>query len=264
MRLCWNFTGGCDKWYSSCSNSTKHSSCFSNFANKWYGSFSNFAKHSRCSVQPLLPSIQTVSVQSVSTAPGSVPNVGITTDPSTNESEVIILSDSAIPEGFKKTKWDFTLEKIDLSKPSPGQKAPKRFFCSKCMKKDVLTGYTKRNDLSIHLQSCGKEKEKKFKCTYKDCESSYVRSDNLKQHIAKEHTKKIYIHVRSVIKGFTPPQKPQPIEKSATLKNRMMTIQPRIFQKMIMMNGKNKTVEIEDENKDKGEGENVEGVQMQI
>ena len=165
-----------------------------------------------------------------------------------------------IPEGFKKTRWDFTLEKTDLSKPSPGQKAPKRFFCSKCMKKDVLTGYTKRNDLSIHLQSCGKEKEKKFKCDYKDCKASYVRSDNLKQHIAKEHTKKILYTCKKCDKGFyTSPEAtahrkicyPEKPDDDHTVED---------IPKDEDENGKNKTVEVEDEDKGKGE---VEGEDVQ-
>ena len=57
------------------------------------------------------------------------------------------------------------------------------------MDRGVKTGYTKCNDLSIHLESCGLVKEKKHKCTYEGCKASYVRFDNLKQHISKEHMK---------------------------------------------------------------------------
>ena len=77
------------------------------------------------------------------------------------------MAESEIPDGFKKTKHknkqEDTLEKINVSKTSTGQKAPKHFFCQKCMDRGVETGYTKCNDLSIHLQSCGLAKEKKHK-----------------------------------------------------------------------------------------------------
>ena len=67
-----------------------------------------------------------------------------------------------IPEGYKKLKFDDTLEKINPEKPADGQKAPKRFFCARCMKKKIETGYTKRNDLVHHLEKCGLEIEKKI------------------------------------------------------------------------------------------------------
>ena len=98
---------------------------------------------------------------------------------------MVVISD--IPEGYKKTKYDDTLEKTDL-KTLPGQKAPKRFYCMRCMDRGVETGYTKHNDLTKHLTSCGGIKEKKYKCTYEGCNAAYVCPDNLKQHIALQHT----------------------------------------------------------------------------
>ena len=56
------------------------------------------------------------------------------------------------------------------------------------MDKGVETRYTKRNNLAKHLLGCGGTKEKKFKCTYEKCNAAYIRQDNLKQHIAIQHT----------------------------------------------------------------------------
>ena len=118
---------------------------------------------------------------------------------------VITISDSTssfeIPSKFKRTRYADTLELTDL-KPLPGQKAPKRFFCRKCLEVGVETGYTKRNDLVHHLEGCGLEKEKKFKCEYEKCDASYMRSDNLKQHIAEKHTKKYLYFCKKCNKGF--------------------------------------------------------------
>ena len=118
------------------------------------------------------------------------------------EVDVIVVTESDIPEGFKKTKWENTLEKTNLTKPSSGQKAPKCFFCQKCMDRGMETGYTKCNDLSIHLESCGLAKKKKHKCTYEGCKASYVRFDNLKQHVSKEHTKQYLYTCKKCNKGF--------------------------------------------------------------
>ena len=121
----------------------------------------------------------------------------VNTTPSISSTEFII------PDGFKNTKYPDTLEKIDLSS-SEGQKqkAAKRFFCLRCMKKDVESGYTKRNDLNKHLEGCGTTKEKKFKCTYPDCTESYIRSDNLRQHVARVHTKIPLYTCKKCNKGF--------------------------------------------------------------
>ena len=70
------------------------------------------------------------------------------------------------------------------------------------MDRGVETGYTKHNDLSIHLESCCLAKEKKHKCTYEGCKASYVRFDNLKQHISKEHTKQYLYTCKKCNKGF--------------------------------------------------------------
>ena len=118
------------------------------------------------------------------------------------ELDLIVVTESDIPDGFKKTKWENTLEKTNLTKPSTGQKAPKHFFCQKCMDRGVETGYTLCNVLSIHLESCGLAKEKKHKCTYESCKASYVRFDNLKQHISKEHTKQYLYTCKKCNKGF--------------------------------------------------------------
>ena len=108
-----------------------------------------------------------------------------------------------IPDGFKNTKYPDTLEKIDLSS-SEGQKqkAAKWFFCLRCMKRGVESGYTKRNDLNKHLEGCGTTKEKKFKCTYQGCTESYVRSDNLRQHVSRVHTKIPLYTCKKCNKGF--------------------------------------------------------------
>ena len=121
----------------------------------------------------------------------------VNTTPSISSTEFII------PDGFKNTKYPDTLEKIDLSS-SEGQKqkAAKRFFCLRCMKKDVESGYTMRNDLNKHLEGCGTTKEKKFKCTYQDCTESYIRSDNLRQHVARVHTKIPLYTCKKWNKGF--------------------------------------------------------------
>ena len=123
-------------------------------------------------------------------------------DASTVNVQPIISEDTEIPEGYKRTKFEDTLEKKDL-KPVTGQKAAKRFFCMKCMKQGVETGYTKRNDLNKHLEGCGSVKEKKYKCTYENCNHSYIRPDNLKQHIATVHTKQILYTCKKCNKGFT-------------------------------------------------------------
>ena len=44
---------------------------------------------------------------------------------------------------------------------------------------------------------------KKFKCNYENCTSAYIRQDNLKQHIATEHTKQFLYHCKKCQKGFT-------------------------------------------------------------
>ena len=89
-------------------------------------------------------------------------------DASTVNVQPITSEDTEIPQGYKKMKYEDTLEKIDL-KPVTGQKAAKRFFCMKCMKQGVETGYMKRNDVNKHLDGCGSVKEKKYKCTYENC-----------------------------------------------------------------------------------------------
>ena len=52
---------------------------------------------------------------------------GIISTPFPAQHNVVVISD--IPEGFKKTKYEDTLEKTDLKTVS-GQKAPKRIFCA--------------------------------------------------------------------------------------------------------------------------------------
>ena len=128
-----------------------------------------------------------------------VPSAGL---PNPSEQQQPTCSSSTMPKGFKRTKFEDTLEKVDL-KPVQGQKAPKRFFCAQCMKADVEIGYTKRNDLSKHLEGCGVPKEKKFKCNYENCNAAYIHQDNLKQHIAIEHTKQFLYHCKKCQKGFT-------------------------------------------------------------
>ena len=86
----------------------------------------------------------------------------------------------SIPEGYRKTKLENTLEKI-TPVPEKDQKAGKRLFCQICMMNKIETGYTKRFDLTKHLTRCGKEGvEKPFKCTgYGTCEKSFARVENL-------------------------------------------------------------------------------------
>ena len=72
----------------------------------------------------------------------------------------------------------------------------------KCMSQGVETGYTKRNDLNKHLEGCGKEKEKKHHCTYEGCDSSFIRFDNLRQHVAKVHTKDFLYKCKKCGCGF--------------------------------------------------------------
>ena len=128
---------------------------------------------------------------------GTVP---ISIPPGATVQDLVPVSD--IPQGFKKTKFSDTLEKIDLSTPTAGQKAPKRFFCVKCMSQGVQTDYTKKNDLNKHLEGCGKEKEKKHHCTYEGCDSSFIRFDNLRQHVAKVHTKEFLYKCKKCGRGF--------------------------------------------------------------
>ena len=128
-----------------------------------------------------------------------VPSAGL---PNPSEQQQPACSSSTIPKGFKRTKFEDTLEKVYL-KPVQGQKAPKRIFCAWCMKADVEIGYTKQNDLSKHLEGCGVPKEKKFKCNYENCNAAYIHQDNLKQHIATEHTKQFLYHCKKCQKGFT-------------------------------------------------------------
>ena len=157
------------------------------------------------STTPVKTATSTViaSTSTAPTAPAANPGVPI-------EVEVINLTaeetesaqkEKPIPEGFKATKWDHTIEKCDL-KTIEGQKAPKRFFCKKCMDRGAETGYTKCNDLVKHLETCGQVKEKKYICNYKDCGKSYMRYDNLRQHIAKDHTKQELYKCKKCNKGF--------------------------------------------------------------
>ena len=110
------------------------------------------AVRSTSSVVPAAPEIQIIAEENPQLDVPLVLNVG-------KEVEVVALErddeEEKIPPGYKATKYANTLEKIDLVKPTEGQKAPKRFFCLKCMLKKVETGYTKRNDLVHHLENCG-------------------------------------------------------------------------------------------------------------
>ena len=110
----------------------------------------------------------------------------------------------AIPEGFRKTRFENTLEKINPV-PEKDQKAGKRFFCSICMLKNIETGYTKRFDLTKHLTRCGKEgTEKPFKCTgYGECVKAFARVENLRQHVALEHTKETLYKCKKCGRGFS-------------------------------------------------------------
>ena len=78
----------------------------------------------------------------------------------------------------------------------------RHLFCARCIKKQVKTGYTKRNDLVHHLEKCGLEIEKKFICDWKDCTKSFVRFSNLRQHVAKDHTKEKLYHCKKCKQGF--------------------------------------------------------------
>ena len=96
------------------------------------------------------------------------------------EESIMPTESFTIPEGFRKHKFENTLEKIDPVHEKD-QKAGKRFFCQLCMMNKIETGYTKRFDLTKHLTRCGKEGvEKPFKCTgYGACEKSFARVENL-------------------------------------------------------------------------------------
>ena len=109
-----------------------------------------------------------------------------------------------IPEGFRKTRYENTLEKIN-PQPEGQQKAGKRFFCALCMVNSIYTGYTKRFDLVKHLERCGKDpSDKLFKCQgYADCTKAFARIDNLRQHIADVHTKAVLYTCKKCKKGFT-------------------------------------------------------------
>ena len=110
----------------------------------------------------------------------------------------------SIPEGYRKTKFENTLEKI-TPVPEKDQKAGKRFFCQICMMNKIETGYTKRFDLTKHLTRCGKEGvEKPFKCTgYGTCEKSFARVENLRQHVASEHMKETLYKCKRCGRGFS-------------------------------------------------------------
>ena len=152
--------------------------------------------------QNIIGTVQNIAtpLQNVATPQNIVGTVQNVATPQ-NIIEITEVTDFVIPEGFKPTKYDHTLEKINLS-TTDGQKAAKRFFCLKCMKKGVESGYTKRNDLTKHLEGCGTVKEKKFKCTYENCKESYIRVDNLRQHVARVHTKEFLYSCKKCKKGF--------------------------------------------------------------
>ena len=109
-----------------------------------------------------------------------------------------------LPEGFMKTKFEDTLEKINPV-AERNQKAGKRFFCSRCMANAIYTGYTKRFDLTKHLERCGKEvTDKPFSCSgYGDCEKSFARIENLRQHVASAHTKETLYKCKKCGRGFS-------------------------------------------------------------
>ena len=154
---------------------------------------------SSSSVVPGAPEVQIIPEGNPQLDVPIVLNVG-------KEVEVIALEgddeEEKIPHGYKATKYANTLEKIDLVKPTEGQKAPKRFFCSKCMLKKAETGYTKKNDLVHHLEKCGEGIERKHVCTWKDCTKSFMRASNLRQHVAQDHTKEVLYTCKKCGKGF--------------------------------------------------------------
>ena len=69
--------------------------------------------------------------------------------------EVITLNEEEeeekIPKGYKATKYPNTLEKIKLTKPTEGQEAPKRFFCTKCMSKNIKTGQDTLRETILYI-----------------------------------------------------------------------------------------------------------------
>ena len=157
------------------------------------------AVKSSSSLVPVAQEIQIIAEENPQLDVPIVLNVG-------KEVEVVALEgddeEEKIPPGYKATKYENTLEKIDLAKPTEGQKAPKRFFCLKCMLKKVETGYTKRNDLVHHLEKCGEPVERKYVCTWKDCSKSFMRASNLRQHVARDHTKEVLYTCKKCGKGF--------------------------------------------------------------
>lgn len=124
--------------------------------------------------------------------------------PSSSQMHDSSASQSGIPEGFRKTRYENTLEKIN-PQPEGQQKAGKRFFCALCLVNGIYTGYTKRFDLVKHLERCGKDpSDKPFKCQgYDNCTKSFARIDSLKQHIASDHTKAVLYTCKKCKKGFT-------------------------------------------------------------
>ena len=112
---------------------------------------------------------------------------------------------SQLPEGFRKTKYADTLEKINPQPEGEKQKAGKRFFCARCMTNEIFTGYTKRFDLQKHLVRCGTDiDDKPFKCEgYDNCERKFARVENLRQHVASDHTKELLYKCKKCGKGFS-------------------------------------------------------------
>ena len=104
------------------------------------------------------------------------------------------------PIGYRRTKYDFTIEKINVDKS--GKSAGKRFYCERCMWAKIYKGYTKRYDLEIHLAKCGKtneerEKEKKEKKEKKShkyvcrlCKATFTERENAKKHKCPKKDKK--------------------------------------------------------------------------